>query len=117
MKMKNCNWIFFFTSIVFIFFVNKRVFKLQKQIYRKSKRNDIEGVHRLQKIMIDLPEAKLLAVRRITQDNRGKNTPGIDGINSLTPTQREKLVESLYLDGKTDRIKRIYIPKSTPGGK
>ena len=27
----------------------------------------------------------LLAVRRVTQDNRGKKTAGVDGVKSLTP--------------------------------
>jgi RNA-directed DNA polymerase len=55
--------------------------------------------------------AKLLAVRRVTQDNRGKHTAGIDGIKSLTPKRR--LVVAATLDtlpiGKPTR--RIWIPK------
>jgi hypothetical protein len=39
--------------------------------------------------------AKLLAVRCVTQDNQGKHTAGIDGIKSLTPSQRFALAQKL----------------------
>ncbi len=65
--------------------------------------------------MIDIPEAKLLAVKRVTQDNRGRKTPVVDGVKSLNLKQRMDLVKSLKIDGKSNSIKRIWIPKSTPG--
>ena len=39
--------------------------------------------------------AKCLAVRRVTQDNKGKQTAGVDGKKSLTPKQRLDLVKAL----------------------
>jgi RNA-directed DNA polymerase len=59
--------------------------------------------------------AKLLAVRRISQDNQGKNTAGIDGIKSLSPKQRFSLAENLTLTGKGKSLRRVWIPK--PGRK
>jgi RNA-directed DNA polymerase len=49
----------------------------------------------------------------VTQDNRGKHTPGVDGVASLTPKQRVGLAHSLrHLSRWTaDRIRRVYIPK------
>ncbi|MEQ8971975.1 MAG: reverse transcriptase N-terminal domain-containing protein, partial [Coleofasciculus sp. C1-SOL-03] len=47
----------------------RRVFKLQKQIYRASQRGDIRTVHKLQKLLMKSWAAKCLAVRRVTQDN------------------------------------------------
>ena len=32
--------------------------------------------------------ARLLAVRRVTQDNQGKKTAGVDGVKSVQPAQR-----------------------------
>ena len=62
------------------------VFKLQRRIYRASQAGDVRKVHQLQRLLLKSRAAQFLAVRRVTQDNQGKNTAGIDGIKSLTPT-------------------------------
>ena len=54
---------------------------------------------------------KVLAVRRVTQDNRGKKTAGVDGIKNLSPEARMKLVERLVLTGKSKPTRRVWIPK------
>lgn len=56
------------------------VFKLQKRIYKASIRGDVKAVRRLQKTLMKSWSGKMLAVRRVTQDNQGKNTAGIDGV-------------------------------------
>jgi RNA-directed DNA polymerase len=55
------------------------VFKLQRRIYKASQAGDGRRVHRLQRLLLKSRAAKLLAVRRVTQDNQGKHTAGIDG--------------------------------------
>jgi RNA-directed DNA polymerase len=55
--------------------------------------------------------AKLLAVRRVTQDNQGKKTAGVDGVKSLTPKQRLELVDKLSLSNKVLPTRRVWIPK------
>jgi len=57
--------------------------------------------------------AKLLATRRVTQDTRGKNTAGVDGVKSLTPPQRLRLAHELTLHLKATPVRRVWIP--TPG--
>ena len=47
------------------------VFKLERRIYKASHAGDIRRVHRLQKLLWKSRAAKRLAVRRVTQDNRG----------------------------------------------
>ena len=47
----------------------------------------------------------------MTQDNRGKKTPGVDGIAALTPAERLALAEHLPLDGDAAPVRRVYIPK------
>ena len=91
--------------------VHKTVLKLQIQIFHCSKRNDKVGMQNAQRVLINLPQAKYLAVRRVTQDNRGKSTSGVDDIKLLNPSQRLKLAQSLKVDGKADPIRRVYIPK------
>ncbi len=54
---------------------------------------------------------KVLAVRKVTQDNRGRATAGVDGIKSLSPEARIKLVGQLKLTGKSKPTRRVWIPK------
>ena len=69
------------------------VFKLQKRIFKAAQLGDDKTVRRLQKTLLRSQSAKTLAVRQVTQDNRGKNTAGVDGVKSLTPPQRMELVK------------------------
>ena len=92
--------------------VEKYVFKLQKLIYRASSRGEIRKMRKHQKLLTKSYYARLLAVRRVTQDNQGKKTAGIDGIKNLPPMQRFNLVDVL----KSCRLKasptrRVWIPK------
>ena len=91
--------------------LEKRVFKLQKRIYKASSRGDVLAVRRLQKTLIRSWAAKCLAVRRVSQDNKGKRTAGVDGVKSLTPDQRLKLVTKLKLSQKAKPTRRVWIPK------
>ncbi|WP_445300455.1 group II intron reverse transcriptase/maturase [Microcoleus sp. BROC3] len=86
-------------------------FKLQKRIYRASERGDVKAVRKLQKTLINSWSNKALAVRRVTQDNTGKRTAGVDGIKLLTPKQRIKLVNQLKTTGKSQPTRRVMIPK------
>ena len=79
--------------------IEKRVFKLQKRIYKASRHGDPKAVRKLQKTLINSWSAKMLAVRKVTQDNQGKKTAGIDGINGLRPTLRLKLVKERVVTG------------------
>jgi RNA-directed DNA polymerase len=89
----------------------EQIRKIQERIFDASKRNDLKTVRLLQKVLVGLTPAKFVAVRRVTQDNRGKRTPGVDGISSLTPKQRIELVKTLEMDGKADPVRRVYIPR------
>jgi RNA-directed DNA polymerase len=54
------------------------------------------------------------SVRRITQVNRGRQTPGIDGERVTTPDERATLVDDLrqYHPGKAAPGRRVYLPKA-----
>ena len=75
--------------------LEKSSFKLQKRIYRASKCNDIKKMHNLQRLLLKSMRARTLAVRKVTQDNRGKKTAGIDGKASLNQQERLQLAQSL----------------------
>jgi RNA-directed DNA polymerase len=57
--------------------------------------------------------AKVLAVPRVTQDNQGKKTAGIDGVKSLTPQKRLELVDQLRLTDKAKPVRRVWIDQPT----
>jgi RNA-directed DNA polymerase len=92
--------------------LEKTVFKLQTRIFRASESGDTKQVRKLQKTLMRSWSAKMLAVRKVTQDNQGKKTPGIDGAKSLTPKQRIALASNLKLIGKALPTRRIWIPKT-----
>lgn len=90
----------------------RQVFKLQKRIYRASLRGDLRAVRKLQRLLLKSHSARCLAVRRVSQDNRGKRTAGIDGVASLSPIQRLKLANALNLKSKAQPLRRVWIPKA-----
>lgn len=95
--------------------IEKRVIRLQLRIYKAANEQEFEKMYKLQKLLIFSKSAKYLAVRKVTQDNAGKKTPGVDKILIKSPAERFALANKLTLDGKSSAIKRIYIPKSDGG--
>jgi RNA-directed DNA polymerase len=91
--------------------IERQVFKLQKRIHQASLRGDVKTVHKLQRLLMNSWSAKCLAVRRVTQDNKGKRTAGVDGVASLTPAQRLALVRTMNADQKARPLRRVWIPK------
>lgn len=70
-------------------------------------------MHRKQRYLIELLPAKLLAVRRVTQDNQGKKTPGVDGVAELTPKERTELAHRIRISNASDQVRRTFIPKAS----
>lgn len=58
----------------------KTVTKLQRKIFQAAKEENLLKLHKYQEKLLESDSAKLLAVRKVTQDNRGKKTAGVDGI-------------------------------------
>ena len=90
---------------------DKRILRYQTRIYKAARDGNISKVKCLQKRLLKSPDAKLIAVRRVTTLNKGKTTPGIDGQIYVTDIEKIKLVKRLRLDGKALPIRRAYIPK------
>lgn len=91
------------------------LYNLQCKIFKLTKINDINTVFFIQKQIINHSYAKLLAVRKITQDNLGKRTAGVDNISVLTPNERMKLSHKVCINNQSDKIRRVTILK--PNGK
>ncbi len=88
-----------------------RVRKIQYRIYRARLEGNFKRLHCLQTYLIASTGAKLLAVRQVTTLNKGKMTPGIDKKILTSPEQKLELVLKLSLDGKSQPIRRVWIPK------
>jgi hypothetical protein len=57
---------------------------------------------------------RTLAVRRVTQDNRGRRTAGIDGVKAVDPLSRLLFVERLRTPAAitAQPVRRVLIPKA-----
>lgn len=93
---------------------NRIVRNLRQRIFRASTAGNLKKVRSLQKLMLRSYSNILMSVRRVTQVNKGKNTPGVDKMLVKTPTARGRLVEKLtrYPPWKAEPVRRIYIPKA-----
>jgi RNA-directed DNA polymerase len=95
--------------------LEKHCFRMQKRIYRASQRGNTRAVHKLQKLLMKSEAARLLAVRRVTQDNQGKKTAGIDGVKNVKPQDRLTLVAQIHpkhwKHQKPKPVRRVWIPK------
>lgn len=95
--------------------VSKEVKRLQMRIAKAVREGAHGKVKALQWLLTHSLNAKLLSVRRVTQ-NRGAKTPGVDGVLWNTPKQKIQAVKTLQRRGyKTQPLRRIYIPKSRGG--
>lgn len=91
--------------------VEQTVKQLQMRIAKAAKEGRYRKMRSLQWILAHSFYAKLLAVRRVTS-NKGKNTPGVDGVVWKTSRQKMKAVKLLYRRGyKALPLRRVYIPK------
>jgi len=91
--------------------LERYVYRLQKRIYKAKQRQDTRAVRGLKRVLKRSQAAKTLAVRQVTQDNRGKRTAGIDGGKNLTLPERLQMAATLSLQGKASPVRRVWIPK------
>ena len=93
----------------------RRVVKnLRQRIFKATRERQWKTVRNLQRLLMKSLSNIHLAVRRCTQQNQGKKTPGIDGLVVLNPKGRGLLVDILkkFIPWKPLPTKRVYIPKS-----
>jgi RNA-directed DNA polymerase len=91
--------------------VRKRIIRYQTRIFKASKENNLRKVKSLQRFVINSLDAKLLAVKMVTTENKGSKTAGIDKITYLSNKEKSLLVSKLRIDGKANPIMRTFIPK------
>ncbi len=92
--------------------VEKKVRLLQQRILQAKKEGKHRKVASLQWILTHSFHAKLLAIKRVIK-NKGRNTPGVDGVTWNTSSQKSNAVYSLTRKGyKARPLKRVNIPKA-----
>lgn len=91
--------------------VEANVLKLQMRIAKATREGNHSKAKALQWLLTHSRSAKLLAVKRVSQ-NKGSKTPGIDGVVWNTDARRMKAVNQLSRKAyQAKPLKRIYIPK------
>ena len=104
----------------------KRVDKLQKRLYHAVKENEFRKIRGLERTLTSSKAALLLAIKRVTQTNKGKRTPGIDGFRALNDKQRGELFDTMkhmninlhkpkpafrkYIKKKNGKLRSLGIP-------
>ena len=93
---------------------NRVVRNLRQRIFRATGEGDLKTVRRLQRLLMRSYSNTATAVRKITQINQGKNTPGMDKMVIKTPESKGLLVNILLklIPWKPYPTRRVYIPKS-----
>lgn len=76
------------------------VFKPQKRIYQASHRDDVKTVRKLQRLLINSRSAKLLSVRRVTQD-KGSENAGIHHSHQISHDSHQTTVAEVQRTRQT----------------
>lgn len=91
--------------------IRYEVRQIQMRIAKAIRENRYGKAKALQHLLSRSHSAKLLAVKRVT-DNTGSKTAGVDGVRWTTARQKIKAVLELrHVGYKTQPLRRIYIPK------
>jgi RNA-directed DNA polymerase len=91
---------------------HQNVRRLQARIVKATEDGRWNKVKALQWLLTHSLSGKELAVKRVTE-NKGKNTPGVDGETWPTPQEKTAAVKSLRRRGyQPQPLRRVYIPKS-----
>lgn len=96
--------------------VEADVRRLRQRIFTASQAGDYRRVRSLQKLMLRSRANALWSVRRVTEQNAGRHTAGIDGHLFATAAEKGRVVEEVVCGALPSRpaqpAKRVYIPKA-----
>ncbi|WP_266233969.1 group II intron reverse transcriptase/maturase [Paraburkholderia sp. CNPSo 3076] len=92
--------------------IEAEVKRLQARIAKAARERRWDKVKALQRLLTRSHSAKMLAVKRVT-NNRGKRTPGVDGrIWSSSAAKWKGMLSLRHCGYSAMPLRRVYIPKS-----
>jgi RNA-directed DNA polymerase len=95
--------------------VESDVRRLRQRIFTASQAGDLKKVRSLQKLMLRSRSNTLVSVRRVTEQNAGRRTAGVDGIVVATLRGKAVLADRVLRQGGSWRpppVRRVYIAKA-----
>jgi RNA-directed DNA polymerase len=92
--------------------VRKEVRKLQRRIRKAASAGQTAKVVALQRQLVRSRSARLLAVKRVAETNRGKNTPGVDGVAYLSAEEKLDLAEALDITSCPQPLRALVLEKA-----
>jgi len=106
---EQCDW-----SALSLPQADRIVKNLRQRIFRAAAEGDLKKVRSLQKLMLRSRANAILSVKRVTQQNRGKRTPGVDRKVVKTDLARGRMVRMLlgHHVWRARPVRRMYIPKA-----
>jgi len=93
----------------------EEVRRLRQRIFTASRDGDLAKVRNLQKLMLRSHANALVAVRRVTEQNAGRMTAGVDGKTALFAESKAELadwVQHRASDWTPRPVRRVFIPKA-----
>jgi RNA-directed DNA polymerase len=95
--------------------VEHQVRRLRQRIFTASRAGDLAKVRNLQKLMLRSRANAVVSVRRVTEQNAGRMTAGVDKVVVVTASGKAMLAEAVRHRGsqlEARPVKRVYIPKA-----
>ena len=94
---------------------DEQVGRLRRRIFTASQAGDLKRVRNLQKLLLRSHANTLVSVRRVTEQNAGRKTAGVDGKVVLTSLGKARLAQWMAHQAKpwhARPVKRVFIPKA-----
>jgi RNA-directed DNA polymerase len=95
--------------------VEDQVRRLRQRIFTATQDGDLKRVRNLQKLMLRSLANTLVSVRRVTEINAGRLTPGIDRRTVSTSEEKTELVKAIHhqsIPWRARPVRRVYLRKA-----
>lgn len=91
--------------------IEHHVFRLQRQLANAVEHHNRKAARHYKWLIRNSRNVRMLVIRTVTQENKGRKTPGVDGKTYMTPEARKELLELVSLRKKPLPVRRVYIKK------